>query len=196
MRKLDIDQFLTLAGVGRRSFRVMANRNEVALAFGVSDRLAGGNFLDLDVISMICTDELAPAFGRVLAASLVRGFSDVWCMAVSEADASPQPIFLVVIEQGKKFTGGQRATREGVNMGYGTMADLADKMASVASLPPRMTLVNLTSLLADVRAKASAIGLDFSQPFIDLADLAFIQARDEAKAHREKNVGRLKAARP
>src|SRR5688572_13621413 len=98
MRRIESDQFFALAGTSAPTFRATVNRCDAAMAFGVGHKLAGGTFLDLDVISWRLTDELTPAFGRYLAANLVRGFSDVWCGAVADADSISAPIFIVVIE--------------------------------------------------------------------------------------------------
>lgn len=198
MRKIEPKEFYLLAGVSSRTFAAARARNETALAYGIRDPLAGGIFMDLDVISTGLVDELTPAFGREFAATLIKMFSDVWCEAVAEADITPSPVFLVVIEeggkrQGEKLEGRRRANYEGVNMGYCTLAKLAEGSASAARLPPRMTLINVAEILARIRTKASAMGLDFSAPFVDLNDPLFIQARDEAKKDREARVRRVGA---
>jgi|GEM_PF-7064948 len=195
MQKLNSQQFYALSGTVRPTFKTAINRQEAALSFGIGHKLAGGIFLDLDVIAWRLTDELTPAFGRKLAAALIKGFSDVWCEAVSNADRLPEPIFLVVVEQGHKLQGGMRATYEGVNVGQATMAEFAKASVKAKMVPKRITLVNVNAVLATIRSKAADIGFNLSAPFIVMDDPLFIQAREEARKSREARVARI-GARP
>lgn len=194
MRRLTADQFYKIAGADKSTFKAAVHRQEVALAFGTLGALAGGTFLDLDVISCMLVDELTPAFSRKYAATLMRGFSDVWTEAVARVDATPQPVFLMVAEFGETISGKHRAIREGVNVLFGTLQEISkSKYQPGRSIgPDRMTLVNVTSVLSRARKAAAAIGVDLSAPFCPrIKDAAFKVLRDETRKAREKYVDRV-----
>lgn len=197
MGVIDHSAFFALTGITPNNFRVAINRKEVALAFGLGHPLAGGRFVDLDVVSMRLGAELAPAFGRQLAATIVKAFSDAWTEAVSRADRTSDAIFFVVIETGHPLEGGMRrvAAFEGINAGCATARELAEAIGSAKRPPPRrITIVNVSDLLANIRLKALELGVDLSAPFLPLTDdPAFAEAKAEAKKSREALVARIEA---
>jgi hypothetical protein len=148
------------------------------MAFGLPAPLAGGVFLDLDCVASILRDELTPAFGRKLAASLVRLHGDEWMKAVGLADTTPEPAWYFVFELGPPPTPkpGQVGHRD-IVIGHrgkylvsaGTFADFA-KLNEFAKLPiekhpVRFTGVNVSDVLRRIRENAARAGLDLSAVF-------------------------------
>jgi hypothetical protein len=172
MRALSTQQFYAAAGTNAGTFGARTNRNETALAFGIHRRLEGGRLFDLDAVASILVDELTPAFGRKHAAgTIVIGHGDVWLAAVGRADAIQEPVFLVVAEFGAVVKG-MHGFRKDVRVGQGTLGELFKQNIGDAQVPvpPRITLVNVTSILARVRANAARVGVDLAAPFFPPPD--------------------------
>jgi len=194
MQTLTPDQFFALAGVTRATFKAAVSRGEAALAFGTQWALAGGTFLDLDVVAWLLVDELTPAFTRKFAAVIVKSFSDQWCEAVSAADRVNEPIFFIVIEIGEPLGGKLRAARrEGLNVACGTLSELVGlKLEKQRTIPDRMTFINITNVMHRARRSARTIGLDLSAPFCPpLNDPVFRDAVRDVRNSRERNVARI-----
>lgn len=191
-------EFLTLADVPLATWESLQHRGESAMAFGTKRELAGGKYLALDVVAHLLVDELMPAFTRPYAADIVRGFSDVWTHAVSEAQRNPSvPYFLVVLEVGEKRGGRKRAYREGVNVGCGTLRELGEKLIDeVTTVPERLTAININSIIKTIQERGLKNGLDLSEPFCPPPDDPdFERVKRETREWREKNIARLGEAR-
>lgn len=87
MRSLTREQLLTIVGLTSGAFDAMQRANHVALAFGVASPATPGRYCDLDVAALAIGEALAPALGRPIATTIMRGFFDEWVGAVSEAEA-------------------------------------------------------------------------------------------------------------
>jgi len=197
MRALSAQHFFALAATNHGSWSARTNRGEMALAFGIRRRLAGGRFLDLDAVAAILVDELTPGFGRKFAAVIVTSFGDAWLNAVGQADATQTPVFFQVGEEGDVLTKAERGVmgkdvpllRKSVRVGCGTIAELAKCAEGAPAMPERLTMVNITSMLARVRARAAGVGLDLSAPFFPPPDDPFAkQLIATAKQDREAAV--------
>ena len=186
MKVLTVEQFLAVAGVRKATYAGFVNRGESVLAFGTQQKLAGGNFLDLDAVAWLILDELTPALSRRHAAVFMRAFSDVWMGAVGRAERTPEPVFLVVGESGEKNHGHQRNTYEKISADFGTMPEWGEwDYRRVKVVPARITMVNISSVLAVVRWRASAIGLKLASPMVPEHDEpAFAQACADLKEAR------------
>jgi hypothetical protein len=198
MQRVTADEFFQIIKTTPGTFNVGATRSETALAFGAARPLAGGLFLDLDIAAAMLVDELTPAFTRKFAATLIRGFFDEWCKAVGRVDTTDEPIFLIVIETGEPLAGKRRGYREhGVNVASATLRELSDNdLREARTVPERMTLINVSSVVRRAREAASAIKVDLSAPFCPGPDdPKFEQAMRDAKAWRERNVSRARATR-
>lgn len=197
MRKITKQEFLALAGVPYGTFKAAVSRGEVALAFGTERALAGGIFLDLDAVAWRFVDELTPAFARKGAAMIVRAFSDVWMKAVARSEHTTEPVWLVVIETGEPLGGkapAMRAVREGVNVACGTLSEWAQAtLADKKTIPNRMTLINVTALVARVRESGSPIGLTLDSPLCPPTDDPNLQKlMTETREVRERLAERVR----
>ena len=186
MKAITQEQFFAIAGVRMASFRAFVSRGEAVLAFGSADRLAGGTFLDSDAVCWHLLDELTPALTRKHAANFLRAFSDTWMKAVARAERDKEPVWLVVGELGEKANGPQRNSYRNISADFGTLPEF-DRWdyRKVKVVPSRLTLVNVTAVLAAVRWNASALGVTLSSPMIpDDDDPAFAKACAELKEGR------------
>jgi hypothetical protein len=195
MKKITAADFYRLVGIKENSHKAYVSRGEVALAFGTSRPNAGGVFLDLDVVASLLTDELTPAFSRKTAATLIRAFADVWLHAVTMAEAEAEPAFLIVAEFGAATFGRRGETREGVNIGAATLAEAWKAMQHGKKVADRMTFVNVTSLLRDLRSRAAKEGIDLPEVFVPRDDPAFMTEMEDFRARREAHAARVIAAR-
>ena len=172
MRVITPREFLDCIAMNESTFKSLMSRDEAALAFGLTQRLAGGILLDVDAAAMEIAGELTPGFGRKLASVLVRAHSDMWLLGLGRADTTREPIYLLANEYGEarrnKYSS-ERALRETMNVGVTTITEHDEARSGFADhpevrAPDRITWVNLSSVLQRIRARAAQIGLDLSRP--------------------------------
>jgi hypothetical protein len=105
---------------------------------------------------------LAPTLGRPTATTIVLGFFNRWVAAVGCADAAPAVNYFFALGL-VRSDDDERRFRE-ILVTDGTtdriMSDLHDVSSVIA--------VNITDILARLRAKARAAGIDLSQAFFSL----------------------------
>lgn len=170
MRATGIDDYLAITGMKRATFDAWQTRSEIALAFGLARRLAGGTLLDLDCICHFVGEALSPTFTRKHAATLVRAHSDEILKAIGLADITPgDDLFIAAAELGP----GYAITRDHrMLFGATTLGELAKSYADhrQGEQATRVTLVNMTRILSDVRDRAAKCGVDFSAPFFPPPD--------------------------
>ena len=131
----------------------------VALAFGTPIPATPGRYFDLDLVAMAIAAGLAPTFGRQTATTIALGFFNQWVAAVGHADAnSAQNYFFAMGAVG--WDDSKKRPRE-ILVTHGAqnqiMSDLHDASSVIA--------VNITGIIARLRAKARTAGIDLSQPF-------------------------------
>jgi hypothetical protein len=196
MRALTPAQFYACTGTNPASIRAHISKGDFAMAFGADRPLAGGVFLDLDVVAHLLNDELMPAFGRRLAPTLVKVHGDSWMKAVGLADTVAEPTWWFVFEMGPPPTPkpGNVGHREKYLVAVGTFADLAglDKFAElpVDKRPVRVTGVSVTDVLRRVRENAARIGLDLSAAFFPPDGPLHQEIIEAAKKDRETMLAR------
>ena len=197
MRIITPSEFFAAANVQPATFRTMCKRGETALAFGAPHALAGGHFLDLDAAIFRIAHDLSAAFGTKMAAGLVRTFSDVVAVAVSRADLEvPEPVWLFAIEFGHRPPGvtAKRHCYGHIKLAAATLPEVFGKSAAgEPDIPARITMVNVSRVLADLRDAARHAGFDLSAPFLPpLDDPEFVEARAEAKQSREQMLAAVR----
>jgi hypothetical protein len=168
MRAIGIDDYLAITGIPRGSFDAWQARGEIALAFGLARRLAGGTMLDLDCICHFIGEALAQRFTRKYAATgLVCGYSDEVLRAIGLADTTADAIFLAAAESGPDYA---LTRRHRMHFGATTLADLAASLAKHEQPVTLITLVNVTRILRDVRTRAAKHGHVWTAPFFPPPD--------------------------
>lgn len=175
MRSIEIDEYLKITGLKRGTYDARQTLREVAFAFGLQRRPAGGVLFDLDCLYHFFVEALTPICSRKHAASIITIHSDEAIGAVGLADAKPkgnakrEDVYLAAVEFGPGYAQ-IRGRRNDKMMKFAAMT-LAKLSESAAKHPDqargntRITLVNVTTVLREVRVRAARIGLDFSAPF-------------------------------
>jgi hypothetical protein len=186
MRSLSRDQFLKILGLTSGAFDAQQRAGHVALAFGTPIPATPGRYFDLDLVAMAIALGLTPTLGRKAATTIVLGFFNQWVSAVGLAADTAQNYFfamgLVVREND------ERRPRE-IWVTNGTseqiMSDLRDASSVIA--------VNITDIIARLRVKARAAGIDLSQPFFFPPEHErFSQIITEFKQERDARIARLR----
>ena len=97
----------------------------------------------------------------------------------------------MAIESGKKIGAARPQLRdryEHVNLVAGPLRDLAklDDTATGNKIIPRLTFVNITLIIAGVRERGAALGLEFPRPmFPPLTDPEFERVKHDLRQRRE-----------
>jgi hypothetical protein len=190
MRSLTRNQFLKIFGLTSGAFDAQQRAGHVALAFGTPIPAAPGRYFDLDLVGMAIAAGLAPTLGRQIATTIVLAFFNQWVAAVGHADAdSARNYFFAMGAVG--WDDSERRPRE-ILVTNGTteqiMSDLHDASSVIA--------VNITDIIARLRAKARAAGIDLSQPFFFPPEHErFSQIITEFKQEREARIARLRRSK-
>jgi hypothetical protein len=187
MRPLTREQFLKIFGLSSGAFDAQQRAGHVALAFGTPSPAMPGRYCDLDLAALAIAEALAPTLGRPIAKTIVLGFFDQWVGAVSEADADPARDYFFAIG-GVGWGDEKKGFRELLvthGAGKQIMTDLHGARSVIA--------VNVTQILARLRDKARAAGIDLSQPFFFPPEHErYAQVIAEFQQEREARVARLR----
>jgi hypothetical protein len=187
MRAVTRDQLLTLLGMTSGGLDAQQRAGYVALAFGSPNPAMPGRYCDLDLVGMAIANGLAPALGRPNATRLTLEFFDQWVAAVGQADADTSQRYFFAM--GLFGWNEQKKDPKEIVVTHGTseqiMPDLRDAGSVIA--------VNITDIIARLRAKGRAAGIDLSQPFFFPPDHErYFQIISEFEAEREARLARLR----
>jgi hypothetical protein len=187
MRSLTREQFLTIFGLSSGAFDALQRAGHVALAFGTPHPAMPGRYCDLDLAALAIAEALTPTLGRPTATVVTLGSFDEWVGAVSHADADPTRDYFFAIG-GFGWGDNKRLFRELLvthGAGEEIMTDLRGARSVIA--------VNITQILARLRDKARAAGIDLSQPFFfPPAHERYSQIIAEFQQEREARVARFR----
>ena len=190
MRSLTRDQFLRILRLSSGAFDAQQRAGHVALAFGTPIPAMPGRYFDLDLVAMAIATGLAPTLGRQTATAIVLGFFNQWVAAVGHAEADAAQNYFFAMGAVGRDEGERRPREIWVTNGIAEqiMQDLHDASSVIA--------VNITDIIARLRAKASMVGIDLSQPFFFPPEHArFSQIITEFKQEREARVARLRRSK-
>jgi hypothetical protein len=190
MRPLTRDQFLKILGMTSGAFDAQQRAGHVALAFGTPIPATAGRYLDLDLVGMAIALGLAPTVGRPTATTIVLGFFNQWVAAVGHADAdTAQNYFFAMGAVG--WDDEKRRPREFL-VTHGSTEQITLDLHDASS----MFAVNITDIIARLRAKARAVGIDLSQPFFFPPEHPrFSQIITEFEQEREARIARLRQSK-
>jgi hypothetical protein len=126
-------------------------------------------YTELDCVAIKLADVLAEKLDRTLAAQIVRDQWGVWSRVVALAEAAPGPVFFYVIEYETKTgerwhltVGSGLDSRSDINI-----AAIAGDLRERASVTAKTyVVIEMQSVLADVRAAAKRAKHDFSAAFL------------------------------
>jgi hypothetical protein len=194
VRPLTREQLLTIFGLSSGAFDAQQRAGHVALAFGTPSPATPGRYCDLDLAALAIGEALAPTFGRQIATTIVLGFFNQWLGAVSEADADPARDWFFAI--GGFGWGDEKKGFRELLVTHGTNEQILSDLGGVRAV----LAVNVTQILARLRDKARAAGIDLSQAFFfppghqryDQAIAEFLQERASriARVRRTKKKSR------
>jgi hypothetical protein len=184
MKTLTWTQVLAAAGVTVQGWRSLMRRKQVSLAFGAAMSPERGRFLDLDAACIRAALDFAPGLGVDIAASMIRFYSDLVVAAIGQADDHPEtPTFLFIFEHADFHGKGKPAYKMGFGLGS-EFGDLAQVFAT-SRHPDRIFFLNVTSMLARIRANGKRAGFDLSERFFpDPDNPAFLEIMREAREAR------------
>jgi len=190
MRSLTRNQFLRIFGLTSGAFDARQRAGHVALAFGTSIPARPGGYFDLDLVGMAIAAGLAPTLGRQAATNIVLGFFNQWVAAVGHADADTARNYFFAM--GLVGWDDSEAGPSEILVTNGTteqiMSDLHDARSVIA--------VNITDIIARLRAKARTAGIDLSQPFFFPPEHErFSQIITEFEQEREARIARLRRSK-
>jgi hypothetical protein len=190
MRSLTRDQLLKIFGLSSGAFDALQRAGHVALAFGTPIPAAPGRYFDLDLVGMAIASGLAPSLGRQAATTIALAFFNQWLAAVGHADADPrQSYFFAMGTVG--WDDSERRPRE-IWVTNGTAEEIISDLHDASSV----MAINITDILARLRAKAHETGIDLSQPFFFCPEHErFSQIITEFNQEREARIARLRRSR-
>ena len=187
MRSLTRDQFLKILGLTSGAFDALQRTGHVALAFTTPIPATPGRYFDLDLVAMLIAAGLTPTLGRQAATTIVLGFFNQWVSAVGHADADTAQNYFFAIGLVVRENDERRPREIWVTNGTSEqiISDLRDASSVIA--------VNITDIIARLRVKARAAGIDLSQPFFFPPEHErFSQIITEFKQEREARIARLR----
>jgi hypothetical protein len=187
MRALTRDQLLTVMGMTSGGFDAQQRAGYVALAFGSSHPAMPGRYCDLDLLGLAIANGLAPTLGRPTATTVTLGFFDQWVAAVGQADADMSQNYFFAM--GLFGWNEDKKHPQEIVVTHGTSAQIMDDLRDAGSV----IAVNITDVIARLRAKGRAAGIDLSQPFFFPPNhQRYRQIISEFEAEREARLARLR----
>jgi hypothetical protein len=187
MRSLTRDQFLKVFGLTSGAFDAQQRAGHVALAFGTPIPATPGRYFDLDLVAMAIAAALTPTLGRQAATTIVLGFFNQWISAVGHADADATQNYFFAMGLVVR-NNDERHPRE-IWVTNGTSEQIMSDLHGASSV----MAVNITDILARLRAKARTAEIDLSQPFFFPPEHErFSQIIAEFKQEREARIARLR----
>ena len=190
MRSLTRDQLLKIFGLSSGAFDAQQRARHVALAFGTPSPAMPGRYCDLDLTALAIAQALAPTLGRPTATTIVLGFFDEWVGAVAQAEADPTRHYFFAIG-GFGWGDDKKRFRE-LLVTHGASEQIMTDLHGARSV----IAVNITQILARLRDKARAAGIDLSQPFFFPPEHErYSQIISEFQHEREARVARLRRSK-
>jgi hypothetical protein len=190
MQSLPRDQFLSILGLTTGTFDQLQHAGHVALAFGTPLPARPGWYLDLDLVAMAINLGLTPSFGRDYATAIVGGYFNQWGAAVGHAEADRSQDFFLAIG-GRDWDPAKKRARL-LLVTHGTLAQIAEDFRQVGGLVGAC-LVNVTDIIARLRARAREVGVDLSSPFFFAPDdPRFNDILRQVEHERDARVARLR----
>jgi hypothetical protein len=190
MRSLTRDQLLKILGLTSGAFDALQRVGHVALAFGTPLPGTPGRYFDLDLVGMAIAAGLAPTLGRQTATAIVLGFFNQWVAAVGHADADTARNYFFAMGAVGWDDRAKRPREIWVTNGTTEqiMLDLQNAGSVIA--------VNMTDIIARLRARARTAGIDLSQPFFfPPGHERFSQIISEFEQEREARIARLRRSK-
>lgn len=170
MKSLKIDELLKIQKMSMNLAKQYNNRQHAALAFGRDQMLRSFGYLDIDTVALSLAELLAGQYGKGRAAHMVKDGWGVWMRVVAAADAEPERATFWYIcsftdARGKRqyMTLGSQLDPDQPGNLYRIAADIRDRTGVALK---NYSCIDMTKVLARVRAQAAEAGFDFSESFL------------------------------
>jgi hypothetical protein len=201
MRSISFQEFRDTTNLTNDRLKVLRQRGHAVRAFGGSEIFESLGYIELDAVAVRLADVLAEKLDRTLAAEIVRDLWGVWSRVVAAAEASPagSPILWYVIgydnAKGQRWyltLGSKLDSRKEKNL-----REIAEDVKKRTGITAKdFVVVEMQSVLADVRAAAKAAKHDFSAAFLPPYDSdeleALLQPFDDSMPDRAIVVDKAK----
>jgi hypothetical protein len=169
-KKLNRAELLASVALSSGVLDMMGHRNQLPFPFA-SERETGV-YGAMSVVAMRLADALVPTFGRAKAAHVVRTHPDVWFELVRriENEGAADMLF---------FAGCTPPPDETFTVSGGTRAEIAADLETLTAEggASSAAFIDMNKLIADVRARARAGGIDLDGPVFVLTP------QEEAERH-------------
>lgn len=158
MQTFKLLTFLACCGFSNGTYRQLSFANHVALAFGVPVPSADGVYLPLDALAMRLMGELSLVIGRDAATAIILTHFDIWADAAGRAEFDDRYMYLIVAvaDAGLGKAGDYIVTS-------GTQEEVHKDFEGIPII--KAVSCSVTGIIADIRARASAQGVDLDAPF-------------------------------
>ena len=163
MQTINLLIFIACCGFSELTFRQLAFKNHVALAFGVPVPSADGVYLPLDAVAMRLMGELSLVIGRDAATAIILTHFDIWADAVGRAEVEGADdverymyLCVAVADAGFGKDGEFIITS-------GTRDELYKDFEGVPIT--KAVTASITGIIKDIRARAGAKGVELDQMF-------------------------------
>jgi len=153
-------EVLQLSDIGDEALKSMRRRDQIAIAFGGHDIVAAKMYLPVDGVALMISSALSETYGASTAAALTRASADKVLIAVAQAGVSNATVPLAIIDLVRGD--GRRA--------YVASAAAVEPSAADGYVLERVTSINVSHIIDQVRARAARIDLDLSAPFLPAPD--------------------------
>ncbi|RXH41071.1 hypothetical protein [Bradyrhizobium zhanjiangense] len=170
MRRISAKEFYRVCGRDDGQIRMHRLRNQAIGAFGCAaffPKTTG--LIALDLVAFKLTDVLTEKLRRTHAAIIVRDAWQAWTAVVAVAEATTDPVFLYVLDcenlRGERTTittGSTLDSRSDRNL----MQIAEDVRRNTGLTPKSYVVIEMQSVLADVRRAAKQAKVDLSGPFL------------------------------
>ena len=194
MHQIQWKGYRQAAGLTTAQWRNMALRDKtLVFAFGTAPTdLPGGRYFDVDAAVTRIGMDLAPGLGQGTAMNLVRLAGAAALNAIAWADYTETTVYFGVAEgiiDGSKCF----QVASGAFDQFESLLRVVRNSKGREAPTARITMVNVTEVLRQVRANAAAAGLDLGDPFLPPPDsVAFAEL---LSAGRKMDDERLTAIR-
>lgn len=167
MRSLTYDELLTVTETDQNLLKRRRRHDHVALAFGRRFIFKSLRYLAIDAVAMLIAETIAKNFGHTTAARLVRCDGDIWATAIAMSEEHPdRPANYAIVEFDRN---GKREFLTAATNSIDT-GEIARKLSmskvALGATAQRITLCNVTPLIAVIRRTGAAYDIDLSAPFL------------------------------
>lgn len=189
-QQIDREAMCLFCGFSSNAFAQMLFRNQVALAFGVPVPSMDGVFIPADAIVMRLNGEIGMRIGRDYSTAILLSHWHIVADCIARAEAGdPDCMFFCV---GIRYARDKQREADFIISG-GTQQEITADFAGV-QIDMAVT-ASVTGIIADIRARAKAAGLDLQRFLPPYGDPAYRAMIDQARQQRLEALRRYRGGK-